>query len=160
MGKPMLTQYQTTFLLLQCSTLLISSGRFAPKSGQRCPKCHSLGADMFGADIYIALCQFTAGQCMMTSPNGNFFRVTGPLCGEFPSQRPVTRSFDVFFDLCLNKRLSKQSGGWWFETPSRSLWCHCNGLTCHCVMLNSHILKNYSINIPIGEIDFHKTRTT
>ena len=46
--------------------------------------------------------------------------------GEFPSQRPVTRSSDVFFDLCLKKRLSKQSWGWWFETPSRSLWCHCN----------------------------------
>ena len=40
-------------------------------------------------------------------------------------QRPVTRSFDVFFDLCLNKRFSKQSWGWWFETQSRSLWHHC-----------------------------------
>ena len=49
-----------------------------------------------------------------------------PVTGEFPSQRPVTRSFDVFFDLCLNKRLSKQSWGLWFETPSRSLWRHCN----------------------------------
>ena len=46
--------------------------------------------------------------------------------GEFPTQRPVTRSFDVFADLRLNKRLSKQSWGWWFETPSRSLWSHCN----------------------------------
>ena len=46
---------------------------------------------------------------------------------EFPSQRPVTRSFDVFFDLRLNKCLSKQSWGWWFETPSCSLWRHCNG---------------------------------
>ena len=46
--------------------------------------------------------------------------------GEFPTQRPVTRSFDVFFDLRLNKRLSKQSWGWWFKTPSRSLWRHCN----------------------------------
>ena len=49
---------------------------------------------------------------MMTSSSGNIFRVTGPLCreftgsGEFPTQRPVTRSFDVFFDLRLNKRLS------------------------------------------------------
>ena len=42
-----------------------------------------------------------------------------------PTQRPVTRSFDVFFDLRLNKRLSKQSWGWWFETPSRPLWRHC-----------------------------------
>ena len=64
----------------------------------------------------------------MTSSNGNSFRVTGPLCGEFtgpgefPTQRPVTRKFDVFFDLCLNKRLSKQPWGWWFETLSWSLW--------------------------------------
>ena len=42
------------------------------------------------------------------------------LTGEFPSQRPVTRSIDVFFGLRLNERLSKQSWGWWFETPSHS----------------------------------------
>ena len=48
-----------------------------------------------------------------------------PGTGEFPSQRPVTRSFDVLFDLPLNKCLSKQSCGWWFETPSRPLWRHC-----------------------------------
>ena len=46
--------------------------------------------------------------------------------GEFPTQRPVTRTFGVFFDLCLNRRLSKQWWGWWFETPSRPLWRHCN----------------------------------
>ena len=64
---------------------------------------------------------------MMTSSNGNFFRVTGHLCGElFPTQRPVTRSFDVYYDLRLNKRLSKQSWGWWFETPSHPLWRHRN----------------------------------
>ena len=51
-----------------------------------------------------------------------------PVIGEFPAQRPVTRSFDVFFDLRLNKRLSEQSWGWWSETPSHSLWRHCNGL--------------------------------
>ena len=45
---------------------------------------------------------------MMTSPNGNIVCVTGPLCGEFTGHRwiPLTRSFDVFFDLRLNKRLS------------------------------------------------------
>ena len=48
--------------------------------------------------------------------------------GEFPAQRPVTRSFDVFFDFRLNKRLRKQSWGWWFETPSRPLWRHRNGI--------------------------------
>ena len=49
-----------------------------------------------------------------------------PLTREFPSQRSVTRSFDFFFDLRLNKQLSKQSWGWWFETLSRSLWRYCN----------------------------------
>ena len=53
-----------------------------------------------------------------------------PVTGEFPSQRPVTQSFDVFFDLCLNKQLSKQSWGWWFGTPSRPLWRHCNACFC------------------------------
>ena len=51
-----------------------------------------------------------------------------PVPGEFPTQRPVTRSFDVYFDLRPNKRLSKQSWGWWFETQSRPLWRHRNGL--------------------------------
>ena len=49
-----------------------------------------------------------------------------PVPGVFPTQRPVTRSFDVLFDLRLNKRLSKPSWGWWFETPSRPLWRHRN----------------------------------
>ena len=49
-----------------------------------------------------------------------------PVPGEFPTQRPVTQSFDVFVDLRLNKQFSKQSRGWWLETPSRPLWRHCN----------------------------------
>ena len=49
-----------------------------------------------------------------------------PVTSEFPSQRPVTWSFDVFFDLCLNKWLSKQSIRWWFEMPLHPLWCHSN----------------------------------
>ena len=58
---------------------------------------------------------------MMTSSNGNIFRVTDPLCGnppvtgEFPAQRPVTRSFDVIFDLRMNTQLSKQSWGWYLR---------------------------------------------
>ena len=51
-----------------------------------------------------------------------------PVPGEFPTQRPVTRSFDVYFDLRPNKRLSKQSWGWWFETQSCPLWRHRNGI--------------------------------
>ena len=44
-------------------------------------------------------------------------------------------AYDVFFHLCLNKRLSKQWWGRWFETPSRSLWRHCNGLR---LVLDTH----------------------
>ena len=53
----------------------------------------------------------------MTSSNGNIFRVIGPLCGEFtgpgefPAQRPVTRSFDVFFDLRLNDWVNYREAG-------------------------------------------------
>ena len=59
---------------------------------------------------------------MMTTSNGNIFRVTGHLSGEFTGHRWIpctktrTRSFDVFFDLRLNKRLSKQSWGQWFDS--------------------------------------------
>ena len=49
-----------------------------------------------------------------------------PVPCEFPAQRPVTSGFDVFFDLRLNKRLSKQSRGWWFETLLCPLWRHRN----------------------------------
>ena len=68
--------------------------------------CHQM-------EIFFALLAFCVGN--------------SPVPGEFPTQRPVTRSFAVFFDLCLNKWLSKQWWGWWFEMPSRSLWRHCNG---------------------------------
>ena len=79
------------------------------------------------ADIFYGTYPF-----MMTSSNGNIFRVTVHLYGEFTgpgeflAQRPVTPSFDVAFDLRMNKRLSKQSWGWWFETQSSPLWCQCN----------------------------------
>ena len=49
-----------------------------------------------------------------------------PVPGEFPAQRPVTWSFDVFFDLRPNKWLSQQWWSWWFETPSCPLWLHRN----------------------------------
>ena len=56
-----------------------------------------------------------------------------PVPGEFPAQRPVTRSFGVFFDLHPNKRLRKQWWGWWFQTSSCPLWRHRNG----CMLLLS-----------------------
>ena len=51
--------------------------------------------------IYIRDCKRRRDR-IMPSLNGNIFRVTGPffanspVIGEFPSQRPVTRSFDLF----------------------------------------------------------------
>ena len=62
----------------------------------------------------------------MTQSNGNICAGNSPAIGELPAQRPVTRSFDVSFDLRLNERLSQQSWGLWFETPSRWLWRNCN----------------------------------
>ena len=60
-------------------------------------------------------------RCVRAISAGN-----SPVTGEFSEQMPVTQNFDVSFDLRLNKRLSKHSWGWWFETPSRSLWRHCH----------------------------------
>ena len=59
-----------------------------------------------------------------------------PVTGEFPAQRPVTRNFDVFFDLRVNKRLSKQPWGWWFETPLRALWRRCNAALWHTIVVH------------------------
>ena len=73
---------------------------------------------------------------MVTSSSGNIFRATGHLCGEFTGYRYITHTMAsdaelwCFLDLRLNKRLSKQWWGWWFETPSRPLWRQRNGLVC------------------------------
>ena len=62
-----------------------------------------------------------------------------PVTDEFPSQRPVTRSFDVFFDFRLNKRLSKPSRLRWFEMPSCSLWRHCYDMHT----IKSHLIRRF-----------------
>ena len=94
---------------------------------------------------------FILKHTMMTSSNGNVFRVTGPLWGNppvtgaFPSQRPVTRNFDVSFDITspdLNKWLSKQSRRRWFETPSHSLWRQCNA---HVLVI--HTSSHHYVNV-------------
>ena len=68
---------------------------------------------------------------MMTTSNWDIFRVTGCLWGALTGDQwiPLTKASDVelwYFYIRLNKRLSKQSRLWWFDTPSRPLWCHCN----------------------------------
>ena len=55
-----------------------------------------------------------------------------PVTSEFSTKRPVTQSFDVFFDLHLNKWMNKQSWGWWFGTPSHPLWHHRNEILMGC----------------------------
>ena len=60
--------------------------------------------------------------------NWPFVRGNPPMTGGFPSQRPVTWSFHAYFDLRLNKWLTKQPGRRRFDTPSRSVWRHCNDI--------------------------------
>ena len=77
-----------------------------------------------------------------------------PVTGKFPAQRPVTQSFHAFFDLRLNKRLSKQSQGWWFKTPSWSLWCHRNGC---CFLYSTGSLYWWSLLVIREPWHFHRT---
>ena len=85
---------------------------------------------------------------MMTSSNGNIFRVTGHLCGEFyrspvnSPQKARDAELCFFFDLRLNKRLSKQWWGRLFETLSRPLWCHCNAREVSEINEGWHCLRN------------------
>ena len=65
--------------------------------------------------------------------------------GGFRSQRPLTRSFDVLFDLRLNIRLSKHSRRWWFETPPRLLWRLCN---------DNHVLWCKYLSPDLGELKY------
>ena len=78
---------------------------------------------------------------------------TGPRW--FRAQRPVTRSFDVFFDLRPNKRLSKQWWGWGFETLSSPLWRHCNAIYKRPVMkaFSCHDVIMY-VSIPTSSINY------
>ena len=111
-----------------------------------------------------------AAVSMMTSSNGNISALlaicagNSPVTGEFPTQRPVTRSFDVYFDLRPNERLSKQSWGWWFETLSSPLWRHRNatGASIDQAGISSshktevlHILKVHVLHVarPISKLN-------
>ena len=74
--------------------------------------------------ISFKIISLTPPPYMMTSSNGNVFRVTGPLRGEFTIPRTKASDAELWCFLW-----SKQSWGWWFETPSCSLWRQCNDLT-------------------------------
>ena len=80
--------------------------------------------------------------------------------GEFPSQRPVTRSFDIFFELRPNKRLSKQSWGWWFESPLHSLWRQWNDMKDYFTLSAIRAWKCLRLNwIPVKEVQQWETST-
>ena len=76
----------------------------------------------------------TVWRSMMTSPNGNIFRVTGHLCGKFtgccigdsPHKGQWRGALMCSLICAWKKRLNKQPRRWWFKTPSRSLWRDCN----------------------------------
>ena len=87
--------------------------------------------------------QMETFSALLTSCAGN-----SPVTGEFPSQRSLTRSFDVFFDLRPNKRLSKQSWCLWFETPSWSLWRHCNGTKYYTISKVSGDVRHLNTPVP------------
>ena len=73
-----------------------------------------------------------------------------PVSGEFPAQTPVTRSFDIFVDLRLNKRLSKQLLGWWFETLPRPLWCHSTVISMSSIWrVRTYVCMFYSLAEPL-----------
>ena len=73
--------------------------------------------------------------------------------GNSHHKGPVTRSFDVFFDLRLNKRLSKHTCGWWFETPSRSLRRHCDAVS----VITSHVYVRGGPNLKVWELSYDWT---
>ena len=75
-----------------------------------------------------------------------------PVTDEFPLQRPVTRSFEVFFDLRLNKRLSKQSIRWWFETPSCPLWCHSKIYKARLQCIRSRTTSSHKMSKPRDQV--------
>ena len=106
---------------------------------------------------------------MMTLSNGNIFRVTGHLCGEFTGPRwiPRTKASDAeiwcFIYMRLNKRLNKQSWGCWFETLSRPLWRQCNVYTGTWKKNNrpwGNLLSEYRVHVHVSQLQFAKSLST
>ena len=99
-----------------------------------------------------------------------------PVTGAFPSQRPVTWSFDAFFDLRLNKRLNKKSRRRWFETQLCPLGRHCNVkkdeqpkkyahgscfvFFCGCVRIDfTHVSFMITFPVEYGQINLKQYKT-
>ena len=97
-------KWQPFYLILNVLTFLVLWAEYPGDSGQSWWR--------YQMETFSALLALCAGN--------------SPVTCEFPSQRPVMRSFDVSLICALNRRLSKHLWGWWFETPSRPLSHHCN----------------------------------
>ena len=82
-----------------------------------------------------------------------------PFVRGIHTQRPVMRSFDVFFQLRQNKRLCTQSWGWWFETLSRLLWRQCNVLWLLMIDLRRNSLSEFRTLIK-NNINFLRSEIT
>ena len=85
-------------------------------------KIYDFGSSTCGYTIFIIFIPRWRHQMETFSASLAICARNSPVIGEFRAQRPVTRSFDVFFDL----RPNKHWWGWWIETPSHPLWRHCN----------------------------------
>ena len=126
---------------------------------------HRIGVVLYDADAIITNTwwrqQMEIFSTLLALCEGN-----PPVTNGFPSQRPVTRSFVAFFDLRLNKRLSKQPTRRWFETPSCSLWRHCNGgawLSVCALITDSFHVANFdgtggTINCGYDNLQHHQKR--
>ena len=96
------------FLRVYCSIeniiwYMLTRGKTINFSWVKTHRCY--GSCVLNCELLHSWNNFLNGLHIMTSSNWNIFRATGHLCEEFTGHR-----------------LSKQSWGWWFETPSRSLW--------------------------------------
>ena len=152
---PNIMTYGESMINLVVRCCILEFGRFLETSARFHSHSETLASNA-------SLTDFAYSYYMMTSSNGNNFRVPGPFCGEFTGNRwiPPTKASDVelwcFLHLRLNKRLSKQSRHWWFETPSYSWWRHLNDTciigyqygSCCCILkiANLNARSNYNAN--------------
>ena len=92
-------------------------------------------SDVIRPQITVTFSSIFLWRHMMTSSNGNIFRVTRPFVRGIRqrwipiSQRPVTRSFDDFFDVRLNERMNK-------SPDAGDLRCH----DAHCDIIVKGVL--------------------
>ena len=143
MNKPNWILNQMIINFIQEITFEISSAKCRPFV-QSLMTCTTRVGDVFPQDVMIPTALHNKLYCAYWCPNDvhcigrdgismnhddiikrkQFPRYWPFVKAMHRSQRPVTLSFDIFSD--LRKRLSKRSIRRWFDTPSRSLWRHCN----------------------------------